>query len=192
MNWSILGSALIVFTTYFQVQVSVAINAWYGPFYDLIQAAVSKSRPVTSDEFWVQFAIFAGIAFVAVFVGILTNFFVSHYIFRWRTAMNDFYMANWQRLRAVEGAAQRVQEDTMNFAQIMESLGVNFVNSVMTLIAFLPVLIHLVGKRQRAADRRSHALSPGYRRHRLVDFWHGPSGADWGSPAGLAIPQPAR
>jgi peptide/bleomycin uptake transporter len=26
--WSILGSALIVFTTYFQVQVSVAINNW--------------------------------------------------------------------------------------------------------------------------------------------------------------------
>ncbi len=46
--WSILGSALILFTTYFQVQVSVAINSWYGPFYDLIQAALSKSRPVTS------------------------------------------------------------------------------------------------------------------------------------------------
>ena len=37
-RWSILGSALIIFTTYFQVQVSVAINAWYGPFYDMIQA----------------------------------------------------------------------------------------------------------------------------------------------------------
>ena len=39
-NWSILGSALIIFVTYFQVQVSVAINDWYGPFYDLIQAAL--------------------------------------------------------------------------------------------------------------------------------------------------------
>ena len=45
-HWSILGSALILFTTYFQVQVSVAINSWYGPFYDLVQAALSKSRPV--------------------------------------------------------------------------------------------------------------------------------------------------
>ena len=42
-NWSILGSALILFTTYFQVQVSVAINDWYGPFYDLIQAALGKT-----------------------------------------------------------------------------------------------------------------------------------------------------
>ena len=43
-RWSILGSALILFTTYFQVQVSVAINDWYGPFYDLIQAALGKTR----------------------------------------------------------------------------------------------------------------------------------------------------
>jgi len=41
-RWSILGSGLILFTTYFQVQVSVAINDWYGPFYDLIQAALAK------------------------------------------------------------------------------------------------------------------------------------------------------
>ena len=39
-----LGSALILFATYFQVQVSVAINSWFGPFYDLIQAALSKTR----------------------------------------------------------------------------------------------------------------------------------------------------
>ena len=48
-NWSILGSALILFTSYFQVQVSVAINSWYGPFYDLVQAALSKSKPVTIE-----------------------------------------------------------------------------------------------------------------------------------------------
>ena len=39
-----LGSALILFTTYFQVQVSVAINDWYGPFYDIIQAALGEDR----------------------------------------------------------------------------------------------------------------------------------------------------
>ena len=44
-RWSILGSALILFTTYFQVEVSVAINDWYGPFYDLVQAALEKIAP---------------------------------------------------------------------------------------------------------------------------------------------------
>ncbi len=141
--WSILGSALILFTSYFQVEVSVAINGWFGPFYDLLQAAVSKSKPVTVEQFYGELSTFAGIALVAVVVGVLTRFFVSHYIFRWRTAMNDFYVANWPRLRTIEGAAQRVQEDTMRFATTMEGLGVNLISAVLTLLAFLPVLVKL-------------------------------------------------
>jgi len=141
--WSILGSALIIFTSYFQVQVSVAINGWFGPFYDMIQVALSKSREVTYEEFYGHLATFIGIAMVAVIVGVLTRFFVSHYIFRWRTAMNDYYVANWPRLRIIEGAAQRVQDDTMRFAQMVEGLGVNLISAVLTLIAFLPVLLRL-------------------------------------------------
>jgi peptide/bleomycin uptake transporter len=138
--WSVLGSALIIFVTYFQVEVSVAINAWYGPFYDLIQASTSKSRPTPLSEYILQLWIFMTIACLAVVVGTLTRFFVSHYNFRWRTAMNNFYMDNWQQLRGVEGASQRVQDDTMRFSATMEGLGVNFIDSIMTLIAFLPVL----------------------------------------------------
>ncbi|MGV8998231.1 MAG: peptide antibiotic transporter SbmA [Parvibaculaceae bacterium] len=142
-RWSILGSALILFTTYLQVEVSVAINNWYGPFYDLIQAALSHSAPVTLGQFYSQLATFAYIALVAVTVGVLTSFFVSHYVFRWRSAMNDYYMYHWGKLRFIEGAAQRVQEDTMRFATTTEDLGVSLINSIMTLIAFLPVLEHL-------------------------------------------------
>src|SRR2546425_5569370 len=143
MEWSLLGSSLILFTTYFQVQVSVAINAWYGPFYDLVQAALSKSAPVTIERFYAELSTFAGIAFVAVVVDVMTRFFVSHYIFRWRTAMNDFYMVNWPRVRVIEGASQRVQEDNMRFASTMEGLGVNLISAVLTLLAFLPVLVRL-------------------------------------------------
>ena len=142
-NWSILGSALILFTSYFQVQVSVAINSWYGPFYDLVQAALSKSKPVTIEQFYGELSTFSGIALIAVVVGVLTRFFVSHYIFRWRTAMNDFYVENWPRLRTIEGASQRVQEDTMRFATTVEGLGVNLISAVLTLLAFLPVLLRL-------------------------------------------------
>lgn len=142
-HWSILGSCLILFATFFQVQVSVAINNWYGPFYDLVQAALSKSRPVAIGDFDGYLLTFAEIAFVAVIVYVLTRFFVSHFIFRWRTAMNDYYMAHWPHLRTIEGAAQRVQEDTMRFSQIAEGLGVSLINSAMTLIAFVPVLVRL-------------------------------------------------
>lgn len=141
--WSVLGSAAILFVTYFQVQVSVAINNWYGPFWDLVQNAVSKTRPVTAEEFYGQIGIFLAIALMAVAVAVVTRFFISHYVFRWRTAMNDYYMAHWPKLRSIEGASQRIQEDTMRFARTTEDLGVSLIDSVMTLIAFTPVLIRL-------------------------------------------------
>lgn len=141
--WSVLGSALIIFTTYFSVQVSVAINAWYGPFYDMIQKALSEAGSVTAADLYLGMLGFAGIAFVAITVGVLSRFFVSHWIFRWRWAMNEYYMSHWPKLRFIEGASQRVQEDTMRFSSTVEALGVNLVSSVMTLIAFLPVLFRL-------------------------------------------------
>lgn len=141
--WSILGSALILFVTYFQVQVSVAINNWYGPFWDMIQGAVSRTQTVTPAEFYGQIGVFLGIALVAVAVAVMTRFFVSHYIFRWRTAMNEYYMNHWAKLRHIEGASQRVQEDTMRFSSTMEGLGVSLIDAIMTLIAFMPVLIRL-------------------------------------------------
>ena len=57
--------------------------------------------------------------------------------------MNNFYTTRWKQVRHIEGASQRIQEDMMRFAAIMEGLGVAFVDSIMTLIAFLPVLAAL-------------------------------------------------
>ncbi|PZL92017.1 peptide transporter [Pantoea graminicola] len=142
-RWSVWGSALIIFVTWFGVQVGVAINAWYGPFYDLIQKALTKAGSVNISDFYREVIAFLGIALIAVVIGVLNSFFISHWVFRWRTAMNNYYMHNWQRLRHVEGAAQRVQEDTMRFATTLEDWGVRFIQAIMTLVAFLPVLVAL-------------------------------------------------
>ncbi|NIY48320.1 peptide antibiotic transporter SbmA [Cedecea colo] len=141
--WSILGSALIVFVTWFMVELGVAINAWYAPFFDLIQTALSSPHKVPLNKFYSETGVFLGIALIYVTVGVLNSFFISHYVFRWRTAMNDYYMEHWQMLRHIEGAAQRVQEDTMRFASTLEDMGVSLLQSIMTLIAFLPILVAL-------------------------------------------------
>tara|TARA_B110000196_G_scaffold51774_2_gene42548 strand:+ start:9361 stop:10638 length:1278 start_codon:yes stop_codon:yes gene_type:complete len=151
--WSIIGSSAILFSTYFSVQVSVAINNWRRPFFDLIQdllksTDLSAAEKVVTEEqlasassqlFDLLF-IFAEIAFLAIFIYVGTRFLVSHYVFRWRSAMNEYYTKHWAELRRVEGASQRIQEDTMRFATIMENLGVALVEAIMTLFAFLPVL----------------------------------------------------
>ncbi|MGH6972685.1 MAG: peptide antibiotic transporter SbmA [Caulobacteraceae bacterium] len=142
-RWSVLGSALILFVTYLQVEVSVGINNWYGPFWNLVQAALSHTAHITEAQYYDELATFLWLALGAVIVGVLTQFFISHYIFRWRTAMNDYYVAAWGRLRDIEGASQRIQEDTMRFSSTTESLGLRLINSLMTLIAFIPVLMRL-------------------------------------------------
>jgi peptide/bleomycin uptake transporter len=146
--WSVLGSALIIFVVYFQVQVSVEINKWQGPFFDLMQKGLATPNAISVGEIYAGLVTFAGIAFTAVAVAVLNRFFVNHYIFRWRTAMNDYFISHWQKLRTIEGASQRVQDDTMRFAKISEGLGVEMVSAVMTLIAFLPILHELEQKVQ--------------------------------------------
>lgn len=141
-RWSIWGSAFILFNIWFSVQVDVVINAWYQPFYNLIQKMVSSGGGEVA-QLYTEMLTFIYIAMVYVTIGVINLFFVSHYIFRWRTAMNEFYTQYWVKLRLVEGASQRVQEDTMRFAKTSESLGVSFIEAIMTLIAFLPILLQL-------------------------------------------------
>ncbi len=140
--WAVCGSAVILLVSYFQVQLGVWLNNWYGDFYDLIQLALSEQgvSKITTEQFYGQLLTALYILVPNIIILVTFAFFTSHYVFRWRTAMNDYYMSHWQKLRHVEGAAQRVQEDTMRFAGIMEGLGSAFVSSIMTLIAFLPLL----------------------------------------------------
>ncbi|WP_165313531.1 peptide antibiotic transporter SbmA [Vibrio ziniensis] len=144
-KWSVIGSGLIVFITWFQVKVSVMLNEWYGDFYDLIQKALTTPNSITLREFYSELSTVMVLLMIAIMVAVANSFFVSHYVFRWRTAMTNYYTARWKHVRHIEGAAQRIQEDTMRFATIVESLGVRLLNSVMTLIAFLPILWGLSG-----------------------------------------------
>jgi peptide/bleomycin uptake transporter len=138
--WSVVASSVILFIVWFQVQLDVMINNWFGSFYDMIQNALATPNSVTIDAYFAQLVTFLSIAMVYITVAVFNAFLVSHFIFRWRTAMNNYYVANWERLRTIEGASQRVQEDTMRFASTVEDLGVSLVDSLMTLIAFLPIL----------------------------------------------------
>ncbi len=139
-RWSVLGSCLIIFVVWFQVHIDVMINEWFGGFYNTIQQALGEPNSVSSEEYYGYLFTFMKLAGISITVSVLNSFFVSHYVFRWRTAMNDYYMSVWDQVRHIEGASQRVQEDTMRFASITEGLGVRFIDSVMTLIAFLPIL----------------------------------------------------
>ena len=57
--------------------------------------------------------------------------------------MVEWYHSVYDKARKIEGASQRVQEDTVKFSRIMESLGTSFISSVLIIIEFTPILFGL-------------------------------------------------
>ena len=141
--WSWLGSAVILSSLWIQVQIDVKINEWFGQFYDMIQKALGAPNAITIGEYWASLASFFYLAAIYVLIYVLISYFTAHYLFRWRAAMVEWYHSVYDKARTIEGAAQRVQEDTIKFSRIMESLGTSFIESVMVLIQFIPILLGL-------------------------------------------------
>ena len=141
--WSWFGSAIILLSLWLQVKIDVKINEWFGQFYDMIQKALGEPNAITIEEYWASLLSFITLAAIYVGVAVVVSFFTSHYLFRWRTAMVEWYHSVYDKARKIEGASQRVQEDTIKFTRIMESLGTSFIESVMVLIQFVPILLGL-------------------------------------------------
>jgi len=154
--WAYGGGLALIASLWLQVQMSVAINTWYGKFYDLLQNAkdyvdkpqegitslyeqlVSLQYILTGFEGSPSFAV---IAFPYIALAIFTGWFTRIYGLRWREAITFNYIPQWQAVdQEIEGASQRIQEDCNRWARLIESLGLQVVRAVMTLIAFIPIL----------------------------------------------------
>ncbi len=141
--WAWIGSFVILSSLWVQVEIDVKINEWFGVFYDMIQKALAEPNAVTIEEYFASLFSFITLAgmYIAVYVAI--SFFTAHFLFRWRTAMVEWYHSVYDKARKIEGASQRVQEDTIKFTRIMEGLGTSLIESIMILIQFVPILFGL-------------------------------------------------
>ncbi len=135
--WAWGGLFLLLVSLYVQVEITVAINKWYGGFYDILQKATEHKV----SEFWSEILRFTYLAIPYVLVATVTSYFTRVYSFKWREAITFKYISKWRNVvNEVEGASQRMQEDIYRFARIVESLGLQFVKAIMTLVAFVPIL----------------------------------------------------
>ncbi|PIE72454.1 MAG: transporter [Deltaproteobacteria bacterium] len=135
--WAYGGAFFLVTALFLQVELTVKINEWYGSFYNILQKATEHSI----DDFWLEMLQFAKIAFPYVLIATVTSYFTRIYSFKWREAITFSYVSHWQKVdEEIEGASQRIQEDIYRFARIVESLGLQVIRAIMTLIAFLPIL----------------------------------------------------
>jgi peptide/bleomycin uptake transporter len=141
--WAWIGSAVILGSLWVSVKIDVKINEWFGVFYDMIQKALATPNAITIQEYFASLLSFITLAGIYVGLYVVISYFTAHFLFRWRTAMVEWYHSVYDKARKIEGAAQRVQEDTIKFSRIMESLGTAFIESVMILIQFIPILFGL-------------------------------------------------
>ena len=141
--WAYLGSFVILTSLWLSVQIDVKINEWFGGFYDMIQKALGTPNAITMNEYLDGLYSFGKLAALWILLGLATSFLTSHFLFRWRTSMVEFYHSVYDKARTIEGASQRVQEDTIRFSRIMEGLGTSFIESVMVLIEYFPLLMGL-------------------------------------------------
>ena len=141
--WSWIGSFIILSSLWVQVEIDVKINEWFGIFYDMIQKALAEPNAVSIEEYFASLFSFITLAAMYIAVYVAISYFTAHYLFRWRTSMVEWYHSVYDKARKIEGASQRVQEDTIKFTRIMEGLGTSLIESIMILIQFIPILFGL-------------------------------------------------
>ena len=133
--WAWGGLVALLAITSFQVYLTVLLNSWYAKFYNILQ----KAEDV--DAFWDAMIEFSYIAMTYVVVASFLFWFAQHYAFRWREAINHYYIPLWSKCDDnIEGASQRIQQDTYEFSKFLEKFGLGLFKSVLTLIAFIPIL----------------------------------------------------
>ena len=157
--WAYGGLILLFTSLWVQVGITVAFNSWYGRFYNLLQTSADyKDNPeVGIEQFYDQLISisyvlndfegdpsFTVLAAPYIVLAVFTSWFTSMYGLRWREAITFNYIPRWRNVTTeIEGASQRIQEDCNRFARIVESLGLQIVRAVMTLVAFIPILWNL-------------------------------------------------
>ena len=157
--WAWGGLALLCALIVVEVRVVVWINGWYRETWDFLQnpdsdvaAAAMDSTAVWTgetgqkaqdalDNFWRLIGEFCIIVFPFILLRAFNGFFAQHYAFRWRQAITFAYMPLWEKAeKEIEGASQRLQQDPERFARLVEKLGLGFFRSILTLVAFVPIL----------------------------------------------------
>ena len=163
--WAWGGLALLCALIVVEVRVVVWINGWYRETWDFLQnpdadiaAAVNNPDAQWQGEllqkaddnlarFWGLVWEFCIIVFPFILLRAFNGFFAQHYAFRWRQAITYAYMPLWQKAdKEIEGASQRLQQDPERFARLVEKLGLGFFRSILTLIAFVPILWNVSGE----------------------------------------------
>jgi ABC-type long-subunit fatty acid transport system fused permease/ATPase subunit len=151
-----LGMILAVVSVAYNAWVAYVMNAWMANFYDVLQngsKALGDGEEVDDemmrdyqDKVWLLIRRFLVIITPLILITPLTKFLINCWTYFWRLAMMNAYLDAWDTsIPPIEGAAQRVHEDTQRFASGLNTLAEQVLYAVLMLLVFSPILIS-VGK----------------------------------------------
>ena len=104
----------------------------------------SGSLADSQQQVWQQLLTFLRIVAPAIVVSPMARWLRSHWALRWRMCLMRAYMDRWDpNVPPIEGASQRLHEDTQRFAKGIDAYLAIFLNSICTLSAFSPILLSL-------------------------------------------------
>ncbi len=131
------------------------INRWFGTFYDLLGDDFERGSGELSsgergeladrrEEVWRELWKFCMIVAPAVAIHPLAHWFRNVWVFAWRKKLMESYIQRWPASKEpIEGASQRIHEDTQRFASGIHSCVAALLDAAFTLAVFAPVLYGL-------------------------------------------------
>ena len=154
MNRCFAWVGLIVFCGHavFKAYLKTRINTFYEIFYDHLQDSGEWSSGETSNEHMSMkreqvFADLVGFAWVvapAVVVHPVCKFISSQWTLHWRLRLTASYLDAYDVTKTpIEGVSQRIHEDTQRFINGIYTCFAVFLDSMLTLLIFIPILLEL-------------------------------------------------
>ena len=162
VSWA--GLAVFVGHAIFKAWIKYTLNQWYGRFYDTVQwdgfaspngSSFNSSFLEDDDDYrivlaekrtevWTLLTEFVGIVAPIVVVSPVARYLANRWRFAWRMALVRAYLLHYDTCRnPIEGAAQRIHEDTRRFEEGMYRCVSMALDAVLSLAVFVPVLIAL-------------------------------------------------
>lgn len=140
----------------FKAVLKYRINAFFGVFYDLLQQSAGEFasgglddesdawRAAQRAKIWAQLLDFAVIVAPGVVVHPIAGYIRNRWVLAWRLALVHAYLGAWDTtVSPIEGASQRIHEDTQRFASGVQGCVATILDAVFTLAIFCPLLASL-------------------------------------------------
>ena len=153
--WAWGGMVVVVGYAFFLAHVKAQLNDFYSRFYDLLQKGGGDDEFFGSGEFGSgrvdyraqvtsELWSFALVVAPLVSASPAAKYVRSAWALSWRVALMQAYLAAWDtKQEPIEGASQRLHEDSQRFATALEGCLVALLDALFTLIVFTPILTEL-------------------------------------------------